>query len=63
MMRDTDPEHTDYTNNEIMHMLNEINEKLNRLESSSNNPIGYLFDSIFTILVVSVMYHIMYNQN
>ncbi len=63
MMRDTDPEHTDYTNNEIMYMLNEINEKLNRLESSSNNPIGYLFDSIFTILVVSVMYHIMYNQN
>lgn len=63
MMRDTDPEHTDYTNNEIMNMLNEINEKLNRLESSSNNPIGYLFDSIFTILVVSVMYHIMYNQN
>lgn len=63
MMRDTNPEHTDYTNNEIMYMLNEINEKLNRLESSSNNPIGYLFDSIFTILVVSVMYHIMYNQN
>lgn len=62
-MRDINPEHTDYTNNEIIGMLNEINEKLNRLESSSNNPIGNIFDCIFTILVILMMYHIMYNQN
>lgn len=56
-MNSENPEQTAFTNNDIMNMLLTVNEKLDRLEKSYNNPIGYLFESIFIILIVIILYN------